>query len=246
MTLLQGWRPRGTLREKHVTLTFDGRPVPLIVRKNPRAKRITVRLAGDGAGVSVAIPAGSAFDEGVRAAERNAEWIIRRLDAVPPRTPFANGAVVPVLGRDHVIAHRRTAAAGVRLLEREIVVGGPESLICRRVERWLKTRARHEICVRVKEKAARLDRPVGRVTLRDTRSRWGSCSAQGNLSFCWRLVMAPEAVLDYVVAHEVGHLAIPNHGPEFWRMVAVLADDVEESRRWLRRHGRTLHRYGSR
>jgi predicted metal-dependent hydrolase len=246
--LLRGWRPRDTVREKHVTLTLDGRAIPLTIRKNPRAKRIIVRLTGDGDGdgnaVSVTIPGRAAFDEGIEAARRNAEWIIQRLDAIPPRVPFADGATIPFLGRDHTIRHRPGGSAAVRVEGAEIVVAGPDSLLARRVDRWLKHQARGEIAARVAGKTERLGRPANRVTLRDTRSRWGSCSVQGNLSFCWRLVMAPEAVLDYVVAHEVAHLAEPNHGPEFWRTVETLTDQVEPSRRWLRRHGRTLHRYG--
>ncbi len=244
MKLLQSWFPRRTVREKHVTLTLDGRPIPLTVRKNPRAKRIIVRLAGDGDGVLITVPSRAAFDEGIRAAERNADWITRRLDAMPPRIPFADGAVIPVLGHDHIIKHRPQGPGGVRVENGEIVVAGPMELLPRRIERWLRQRARGEISARVAGKTARLGRPANRITLRDTRSRWGSCSAQGNLSFCWRLVMAPEAVLDYVVAHEVGHLAVPNHGPDFWRTVSALTEEVESSRRWLRRHGRTLHRYG--
>jgi len=242
--LLQVWRSRSPVREKHLTLTLDDRPIHLVVRKNPRAKRIIVRLVNDGDGVSVTIPSRTAFDEGIAAAERNAEWIIRRLDAVPPRMAFADGAMIPVLGRDHAIRHRPKAPGGIRLVDREIVVGGQNVLIARRVELWLKSQAREEISARVGQKTGRLGRPAGRITLRDTRSRWGSCSAQGNLSFCWRLVMAPEAVLDYVVAHEVAHLAFPNHGQEFWRTVATLTDEVDGSRRWLRRCGRTLYRYG--
>ncbi len=244
MKLLQGWRAPGTVREKHFTLSLHGRPIPLVVRKNQRAKRIIVRLTGDGDGVSVTLPSRAAFDEGVRAAGRNAEWIIQRLDAVPPRIPFADGATIPVLGRDHAIRYRAKGRSGVRLDDGDIVVSGPEALLPGRVDRWLKKRARKEVLNRVAAKTARLGRPAGRITLRDTRSRWGSCSSRGNLSFCWRLVMAPEAVLDYVVAHEVGHLAVPNHGPEFWRTVATLTGEVESSRRWLKRYGRSLHRYG--
>ncbi len=244
MNLLQGLRSRGAIRDKHFTLGCHGRVIPVTVRKNPRAKRIIVRLAGNGEGVSITIPSRMTFDDGMSAAERNAGWIIQRLDAVPPRVPFADGAIIPFLGHEHAIRHRPDGAAGVRLGDREIVVGGPDTLVPRRVERWLKVQARGEIAARVGEKTARLGRPAGRITLRDTRSRWGSCSAQGNLSFCWRLVLAPDAVLDYVVAHEVGHLAVPHHGPDFWRTVATLADEVDGSRRWLKHHGRTLHRYG--
>ena len=85
----------------------------------------------------------------------------------------------------------------------------------------------------------------GRVTVRDTRSRWGSCSASGQLSFSWRLILAPEWILDYVVAHEVAHLAEMNHGPAFWRLVETLIGDPKPARSWLKRHGPGLHRYGT-
>lgn len=80
--------------------------------------------------------------------------------------------------------------------------------------------------------------------MRDTTSRWASCTAAGDLAFSWRLVLAPEPVFDYVVAHEVAHLAEMNHGPAFWRLVAGLVADVAAPRDWLRRHGPALHRYG--
>ena len=80
--------------------------------------------------------------------------------------------------------------------------------------------------------------------MRDTRSRWGSCSADGKLSFSWRLVMAPEGVLDYVVAHEVVHLVERNHGSRFWDLVTRLTDDAGTARAWLNAHGARLHRYG--
>jgi predicted metal-dependent hydrolase len=93
-------------------------------------------------------------------------------------------------------------------------------------------------------KAEHLGRPLLRISVRDVRSRWGSCSSAGALSFSWRLILAPPAVLDYVVAHEVAHLAERGHGPEFWRTVARLTEHMDAGRAWLRRHGRELFRYG--
>jgi hypothetical protein len=89
-----------------------------------------------------------------------------------------------------------------------------------------------------------LGRSPARITMRDTRSRWGSCSRAGNLNFSWRLVMAPENVLNYVVAHEVSHLRELNHSARFWALVDTLCPDVSDARGWLRKHGAELHRYG--
>ena len=92
--------------------------------------------------------------------------------------------------------------------------------------------------------AARIGKTVSRVTVRDTKSRWGSCSAAGALSFSWRLILAPEPVLDYVVAHEVAHLVEMNHGPRFWRLVRAMIADPSAQRAWLRRHRAELLSYG--
>ena len=104
--------------------------------------------------------------------------------------------------------------------------------------------ARHELSRRARALAAGIDRRVTRITVRDTKSRWGSCSASGALAFSWRLILAPEAVLDYVVAHEVAHLAEMNHGPRFWRLVETLAPGAARQRFWLSRNRARLLRYG--
>jgi predicted metal-dependent hydrolase len=125
-----------------------------------------------------------------------------------------------------------------------IVPGAPEHLP-RRLTDFLKAEARREIAARAAAKAATLGRPIAALTLRDTRSRWGSCSRSGRVAFSWRLILAPEWVLDYVVAHEVAHLAELNHGPRFWTACAGLTDsDVKTARAWLKRHGAELHAYG--
>ena len=116
--------------------------------------------------------------------------------------------------------------------------------VAARVEAWLRRAARAEIEPLVEEMTARLGARHGRITSRDTTSRWGSCSAKGNLGFSWRLVMAPPPVLDYVVAHEVAHLLEHNHGEQFWGHVTRLCENPETSRAWLRRSGASLHRYG--
>jgi predicted metal-dependent hydrolase len=121
--------------------------------------------------------------------------------------------------------------------------GAPEHL-ARRVTDFLKAEARREIALRTRAKAASLGKPVTAITIRDTKSRWGSCNSAGRIAFSWRLIMAPEFVLDYVVAHEVAHLAELNHGVRFWRLCASLTEaDPKAARAWLKRHGPELHSY---
>ena len=236
--------PRRRNREQTFTLELEGRAVPLRVRRNARARRLVLTIDTAGEGVVVTVPNRVAVREGVELARSKAGWILGCLDALPPRTPFADGAVVPVLGVGHRVRHCPGRRGTVWREEGEIVVAGRPEHLARRLTDWLRRTARLEITARVADKAARLGRTPGRVTIRDTRSRWGSCSADGNLSFSWRLVLMPEAVLDYVVAHEVAHLAYRGHGPRFWGAVARLTNDPDGARAWIRRHGESMHRYG--
>jgi len=136
------------------------------------------------------------------------------------------------------------AAPSVAIVGGEIRVRGEPVHLARRVRDFLVAKARNELALRARPLAARIGRDVTQITVRDTRSRWGSCSGRGNLSFSWRLIFAPERVIDYVVAHEVAHLAEMNHGPRFWRLVESLSPDSAVSRAWLKRHRSRLFSYG--
>lgn len=230
------------------TLLLDGRAVPLTCRVSPRARRITLKLDAKSGAVQLTLPRGVSRAQGLDFAERHRDWLSRRLADLPPRVPFAEGAELPLLGVPHVVRHAPAARRGVWRENGVLWVSGRPEFIERRVADFLKREAKREIQERARAKAALLPakaRPLGRVVLRDTRSRWGSCALSGDLSFSWRLILAPEAVLDYVVAHELAHLAEMNHGPAFWRLVGRLTESVKEPKAWLRREGAGLHRYGS-
>ena len=225
-------------------LDVDGRPVAVRIRRHPRAARISLKIdAGAGALVLVLPPRASAA-RGAAFVRGQLEWIRTRLAALPVAVPFAPGAQVPLLGVTHEVVHAPQARRGVWAEDGRLHVSGLAEHLPRRLGDWLKARARAEVTPRAVALAARVARPVGRITLRDTRSRWGSCSAAGDLAFSWRLVLAPMSVLDYVVAHEVAHLVELNHSPAFWRVVAELVPDPRGPRAWLKRHGALLHRYG--
>ena len=226
------------------TVDHDGRTYPLTLRRNPRARRMILRIDSDDDGAVVTVPSGVAVGEALAFAEAKRDWIARRLDAVPARVPFTEGARVPFEGCSHTIRHEGSGPGGVRRAGDEIRVQGAPARVPALVTAWLRCAARRAILARVDAACRRLGKPAGRVVLRDPRTRWGSCAASGNLSFSWRLIMAPAFVLDYVVAHEVAHLAVANHGPDFWRTVGTLCLDAGEARHWLRVHGRGLHRFG--
>ena len=196
--------------------------------------------------IQIVMPSGLAETEAIRFAGRHLGWIHTRLAALPPALPFVDGARVPVLGLDHVIRHDPTAGRGLGHRQNgEIRVGGQVEHLARRVRDGLIAEARQCLSERATRFAQTLDVRVQRITLRDTRGRWGSCSATGHLSFSWRLILTPESVLTYVVAHEVAHLRELNHSPRFWSEVARLISDSDTPRAWLRRHGAAILRIGS-
>ena len=227
-----------------LVLDLAGRAVPLRIRRNARARRLILRIDGERDGVVVTLPRHVPVEEGLDLARGKAAWIVRQLDRLAPRIPFADGAVVPVLGVDYRV---RFDPAGRKPVHRgggEIVLAGHPEHLARRLTDWLRGEAKRLIAPRAHAKAETLGRSPAAITVRDTRSRWGSCSVDGKLSFSWRLVMAPEHVLDYVVAHEVAHLVERNHGPRFWDLAAELTSDVKSARAWLNAFGARLHRYG--
>jgi len=225
-------------------LTVGGLSAPLELRESARARRMTLRVDPARGLIQVVVPAGLAEREAVRFVDRHVAWVRTRLAALPPERPFVDGAVVPVLGRDHVIRHDPGHRGGGRREDGVIRVGGGPEHTARRVRDLLTAEARRLLTERAHALAATLGARIGGVTVRDTRSRWGSCSATGRLSFSWRLILTPEPVFHYVVAHEVAHLLVMNHSPRFWSQVARLTPDAGRARAWLRGHGAELLRFG--
>jgi len=226
------------------SLALAGLALPVEVRVSARAKRLSLRV-DPRSGMAVAVVPPHVDDaEVTRFVTRHTRWLEDRLAAVPPGLPFADGAVLPVLGIDHVVRHLPDQRQPVLRIDGELRVGGRAEHLARRVRDHLMTEARRELTERCHAKAAVLGVNVAGITLRDTRSRWGSCSPTGRLNFNWRLILAPEPVLDYVAAHEVAHLREMNHSPRFWALVARLEPLYSDARAWLKAHGAGLHRYG--
>ncbi len=232
-----------------IQLALDDRPVILRLRRSERARRVSLRIDPALGEVVVVLPSGADPAEGLRFASEKSAWIGRQIDTLPPRVPFAEGATVPYRGAPHVLRRHpgRRAPPGRGPVWRstgEIWIAGDPAHFSRRVRDWLIERAREILTGRAHAAARVLDRPVARLAVRDPKSRWGSCTADGRLSFSWRLVLAPEGVLDYVTAHEVAHLVEMRHNRRFWALVEGLCDDHRAARAWLAQHGPGLHRYG--
>lgn len=229
-----------------ISIEAAGRSWDIHLKRNPRAKRLTLRHDTAADRFLMVVPPRVPLSHIRSFAERTAGWMVERARRIAPRIAFADGVEIPILGGRYHIRHRPGPGTPARLSEDppELVVTGDPAHLARRVGDFLKARAKAELTRRSREMCARIGQPPARVTLRDPRTRWGSCSAAGGLSFSWRLILAPETVLDYVVAHEVAHLIEMNHGPRFWRLADELARDSEGAQAWLKQHGASLHRYG--
>jgi predicted metal-dependent hydrolase len=220
--------------------------VPVHVRVSPRARRLALRIDAQSEAIELVLPRRISVSRALSFIDENRSWLEKRFSALPPRTLLADGASVPVLGAPHIV--RRVESPRGRqhvwLEGGSIHVAAAPEQLAKKIIDFLKDMARRELQQRSAELARSIGREVGRVTVRDTTTRWGSCSANGNLAFSWRLVMAPEDVLHYVVAHEVAHLVEMNHRPRFWKLVEKMAPGADHARDWLNCHRARLLRIG--
>jgi predicted metal-dependent hydrolase len=216
-------------------------PVEITLRRSARARRFSLRVSGLDGRVTLTLPERGNLGEALAFARGREDWIRQVLAKQEVPVDVTHGAVLPYEGREMTVT--ATALSACRAAEDALLAPADPALVALRVKTFLKAAARRRLLAASEQHAGRLGRGIGRITLRDPRSRWGSCSARGDLMYSWRLVMAPPEVLDYVAAHEVAHLAQMNHSPAFWAVVAELCPDYRAHRGWLRREGATLHRY---
>jgi predicted metal-dependent hydrolase len=206
------------------------------LRRSPRARRVRVSVDGDGA-VSVTLPRRMPLRAADEAVRELAPWIDRRRRALAraaaevARTP----GTVPYLGQELTLRHEPRTRVHRRGGELLVPRDDPAA-----IERWYRRAARSEIGPRLDAAVARAGTAYTKLTIRNQKTRWGSCSSTGAMSFNWRLLLAPEPVLDYVVEHEVCHLEVMDHSPRFWRLLEDRVPDWREHAAWLRRYGSTL------
>ncbi|MDZ3832136.1 MAG: YgjP-like metallopeptidase domain-containing protein [Sphingopyxis sp.] len=216
------------------------------VRLVPHAQSRRYRLVFDAARgeFRLTLPRRASAARALKWAGDQREWIAEQVGKAALPIAVGPDSAVPLFGIERRIAWTPAAPRAVRLDGGWIHLGGPADTVARRIERWLKGEALALMERESREIAGRAGLAVGRVAVGDPRSRWGSCTATGDLRYSWRLVMAPDHVRRATVAHEVAHLRHMHHGPDFHALVDELHDgDVASARQWLRREGRGLHRY---
>ncbi|MDW9537907.1 DUF45 domain-containing protein [Sinorhizobium meliloti] len=222
-----------------------GKVLPLTIRQNARATRMTLRIEPGGRALKLTVPEGLPEREVSAFLIRHQGWLMTKLARFSGESELEDGGTILVRG----VAHRIERTGRLRGLTEALViddeavlrVGGAEEHLRRRIADYLKKEARSELERLVAIYAGRTGRRARSLSLKDTRSRWGSCSAEGDLSFSWRIAMAPPKVIAYLAAHEVAHLQEMNHGPRFWALCESLCPETKDAKHWLKRNGTMLH-----
>lgn len=209
------------------------------LRRNPRARRMVLRVGQAGLAPTLTLPSRVSLALATAFLADHEAWLRGHLGD-GRRQQVGDGFRLAV--GDEMLVVRVEAKARLHVADGALVVPGPADRAGIQVAAWLRESARASCAAGVARHAETLGHRPGRITMRDPRSRWGSCTASGDLMFSWRLAMAPAAVLDYVVAHEVAHLVELNHSDRFWAVVARLCPGFAAEREWLRRNGAGLHR----
>jgi predicted metal-dependent hydrolase len=235
-------------------VSHAGETYRIKLKRSAAARRFILRFRAATQDLVLTIPARAKLVDAQRFAEKQASWIGVRLRRSPQTLHFEPGALLPLRGVPHRIDHRPAERGVVWIQSVEDSFGSSaEPLLCvnseacfvaRRIRDFLLRQAGRDLEAAVARHAAHLGVRVRKITLRDTASRWGSCTSSGELNFSWRLIMAPPFVLDYLAAHEVAHLQHMNHSPAFWKTVGNLFKDVASAEAWLKTHGMSLHRIG--
>jgi len=226
-------------------LVLGGIRITLKVSRHHNARRMTLRYDAQRHLIRLTMPPRAPAKLGLKFIDEKREWLTHQMEKAPQPTPFEDGMELPILGKTCTLRHVDVPRGRVELKGGVLYVPCLPEHFSRRTTEWLKHHVRDALVAEVSEMAPKLGVKFKQVRVRDTSSRWGSCSASGNLSFSWRLVFAPRHVLHYLAAHEVAHLKEMNHSQAFWDAVAKIDPQHEKARAWLSHYGSELHRYGA-
>lgn len=216
-------------------------PIPVNIKRSARARRYSLRVSNKDGSISLTVPKFAVMDEALGFAREHEGWMRKHLAKQLKRLPLDFGHSVLFDGEYRRIEHG--AGRVVRYENGMLLVPGKSDKVPSKLRAYFKTMARERMVSASIHYADLLETPIGRITMRDTRSRWGSCTSDGNLMYSWRLIMAPKEVQAYVAAHEACHLIEMNHSDAYWALVARIFPDYKARRNWLRKNGTLLHRY---
>ena len=234
-------------KNEFLEIIHDETVLSVRIRRSSAARCMILRFSKATREASLTLPSSVPLDYGRAFIRKQAGWLAKKQKETPARIYFEEGIIIPIRGIDHRLL--RKDGRGITHIEQDtdipalIAHCAPEHF-ARRITTYLKQEALRDLQQAVFRFSAQIDKKVMRITLRDTRSRWGSCSSSGSLNFSWRLIFAPSFVLEYLAAHEVAHLKEMNHSRNFWALTYQLFPETDKAETWLKKAGYTLHLYG--
>ena len=230
---------RGKTFDINADLGFDMKVV-----HSGRSRRLTLRIDKKDRMAVLTIPKYCSRKKAVSFVESHQDWVRDNLSKIPELKFFKNHDVISLFGREYTIEH--SPVRGSTRLDKKnkiLYVSGGIEFLHRRVKDFIKKLALEEFTARSAAVADKIGKTVHNVCIKDTKSRWASCSTLNNINYSWRLALAPEFVIRYIVAHEVSHLKHQDHSPYFWALVEFLEDDASRGREWLTENGHLLYTY---
>lgn len=216
---------------------------PLQINSGWKTRRLTLRIDTKNRKVVLSMPKICSTNKAREFILNHLDWIEEHLSKLPPVKEFTDGEIISVLGRQIRLCHLPDSLKAAAEQDGVLYVGGDLAFFHRRVKDYIKREAKKDFWKRSKALADQLNCPLENVTLKDTKSRWGSCSSLNNINYNWRIALAPQCVIDYLMAHEVSHLKHRDHSPAFWRCVKTLNPGAALGRNWLKAHGSELYLY---
>lgn len=216
---------------------------PLQINAAWKNRRLTLRIDSKSRKVVLSMPKICPLGKARQFIQNHLDWIEEHLTQLPPLKDFSDGDKILILGQEILLKHVPDSLRATHLQNGILHVGGDQAFFHRRVKDYIKREAKKDFARRSQILAQKLGCKLENVVLKDTKSRWGSCSGLNNINYNWRIALAPECVIDYLMAHEVAHLKHRDHSPAFWRCVKTLYAGASIGRNWLKTHGSELYMY---
>lgn len=239
----QGAKPSGRSTERR-PYCLDGQDVTLAITRNAQARRFTLRLDPREAALKVTVPPHADDHDILAFVRKHHGWAQEKLAKQPILGALRPGVKIPIRGVAHRLEHtgqmRGLPAQFMDGDEAVLALSGDVAFLPRRTAEFLKREAKADIEPKALALAGTINKRVKSIAFKDTKTRWGSCTSDGALSFSWRIMMAPPVVIDYLIAHEVAHLREMNHGPKFWALCEELCPETKRAKAWLKKNGSAL------
>lgn len=217
--------------------------IDIKVIRSERIGKLILRIDSKERIAVLSVPRFCSQKRAVKFVNENMDWILQSLAKLPQIKRFTDGEKLSLFGQQVTISHRPQEKGGVWLEDNLLCVSGEAGFLHRRVRDYIRRRAGDEFYVRSKDLAEKIGCKLNGVTIKDTKTRWGSCSSLNNINYSWRIALAPDFVIEYLLAHEVSHLKHHDHSDDFWKCVAELCPEWSKGNSWLRRYGKNLYAY---